>query len=107
MNPEIIKVANNAVKSEATATLAKRLWPTMLFLIVMSVITAVAAFVFNKNNETSKLIAFWFWFVGQFVVTGFGIHAFLTDTKILHERNRHSPEDPSGGASESSPQPQN
>lgn len=79
MDPELVK---SALESPTINTVAKQLWPTMLFLVVMSLISLFGAHWWTNGSPTNSLIAFWFWFVSNTVVTGFGIHALFLDARI-------------------------
>jgi hypothetical protein len=88
LDPQIISAAANIGNSDTTKIIFKRLWPTMIFLVVMSLITCGAIYLFNRNNEVSKLVAFWIWFIVQIVVTSFGLKAFMADARILSASDR-------------------
>lgn len=88
MDPELINGAGKAYNSETTKLLVTRLWPTMLFLICMSVITMAAVWLFNERYSLSMTIGFWAWFLVQAVVTGFGLYALFMDARILNAADR-------------------
>lgn len=88
LDPSLVKAASPSVN-----TIAKQLWPTMLFLVVMSLITLFGSYWWTSSlgDKTSAIIAFWLWFVSNTVVTGYGVHAFITDTRIHAAKHGTSP----------------
>lgn len=77
------QLTNNVLNSKAATTIAKRLWPTMLFLVVMSLISLFGAqWWTSKLDKINMTIAFWFWFVSITAMVGFGIYAFFLDARI-------------------------
>jgi len=79
--------------SPTVTTIAKQLWPTMLFLVVMSLITLFGSYWWTSSigDKTSAIIAFWMWFISNTVVTGYGVYAFITDTRIQAAKQGISP----------------
>lgn len=88
MDPEIVNGATKALDSETSKILVSRLWPTMLFLIVMSFITMAGIRIFNEKYSVSMYIGFWVWLLTQTVVTAFGLHGLFTDVRILNASDR-------------------
>jgi hypothetical protein len=74
----------NHVDPNNVKVIVQRLWPTMLFLVVMTVVTnwLAQSWVSNFENEIHSIISFYFWFFSCLVVTIYGVIAFYKDAKI-------------------------
>jgi len=87
MNAES-KAMGNIMHPKVVETVAKQLWPTMLFLVVMSIISLVGSRWWGANLESQihMVLSYWLWFVSMMVITGFGVYVFQLDARIqLHK----------------------
>jgi len=84
----------NVLNSPTAQIIAKRLWPSMLFLVVTSIVMMVGMYIFNREDPASRQLAFWIWFVVQIVINAFGLYAFLADIRILTIEARTSANQP-------------
>ncbi|OPA18220.1 hypothetical protein [Bacillus cereus] len=64
--------------------IAQRLWPTMLFLVVMSLSTGLAGYWWTASfkNQIHSIIAFYVWFFACLIVLLYGCIAFYKDAKL-------------------------
>lgn len=81
MDPQIVK---NLADSKAATTIAKQLWPTMLFLVVMSILTFFGSWLWTKEigNPIVVVIGYLVWLLTNTVVSAFGIHGLFMDIRI-------------------------
>lgn len=77
------KELSDIANSEAASTLVKKLWPTMLFIIIMSLITLFGGHYWSKDLDIISItISYWLWFIAVITITGFASYAFILDTGI-------------------------
>lgn len=88
MDPQL---ATGIYNSDTTKIVAKRLWPSMLFLVVMSIISACAIAFFNERGSLSWTISYWIWFVIFCGVIVVGSIVLMMDARILNSKDRFSP----------------
>ncbi|SEU04012.1 hypothetical protein SAMN05421676_11578 [Salinibacillus kushneri] len=79
--PNTVKSLSN---SQLGVTVAKQLWPSMLFLVVMSVIALFGIHFVSANieNQLHLVFSFWLWFIAMLTITGFGVYVFVLDARI-------------------------
>ena len=69
--------------SKVATTVAKQLWSTMLFLVVMSLISLFGTkWLSSSIDPISMIISYWMWFIAMIIITGFGLYAFVLDARI-------------------------
>lgn len=69
--------------SEVASTVAKKLWPTMLFLVVMSIIALLGAKWWSSSlDPISITISYWMWFIAMMTITAYGLYVFVLDARI-------------------------
>ncbi|SEB15637.1 hypothetical protein SAMN05421743_12126 [Thalassobacillus cyri] len=82
MDPQALgKIMN----SKTTETIAKQLWPSMLFVVVMSLISLIGARYFwvpVLDNQNMINISYIIWFVSMMVIVGLGCYVILLDARI-------------------------
>ncbi|SLK13776.1 MULTISPECIES: hypothetical protein [unclassified Paenibacillus] len=88
MDTQLITGTAKALNAEATKILVTRLRPAMLFLIVMTIITLSALWIFNEKYSLSMYLGFWTWFIVQLVVISFGLYALLADVRVQMAADR-------------------
>jgi uncharacterized Tic20 family protein len=78
------QIANSVSNSKVATTIAKQLWPSMLFLVIMSLITLCGSkwLLTGIEEPLIIIIAFWIWFVAMLIITGFGVYVFILDARI-------------------------
>jgi uncharacterized membrane protein len=74
--------------SDTSKIVAKRLWPSMLFLIVMSVISATSIAFFNERGSVSWYISYWIFFLLLCCLTVIGALVFMMDARIMNAKDR-------------------
>lgn len=80
MGPQNLTALAN---SEVATTVAKKLWPTMLFLVVMSIIALLGAKWWSSSlDKISITISYWMWFIAMMTITGYGLYVFVLDARI-------------------------
>jgi drug/metabolite transporter (DMT)-like permease len=82
------QLAPNVLNSETTKIVAQRLWPSMLFLIAMALISIFALAFFTESNTLSRSIGFWIWFSFMMGITVVGCIVFMMDARILNSADR-------------------
>lgn len=75
--------------SKVAQTIAIQLWPTMLFLVVMSIVSLVGAkwWTSDLDNQLHLAISFWAWFIAMLIITGFGVYVFFLDARIQLQKH--------------------
>lgn len=80
-------ITEDVLNSPTTQTIAKRLWPTMLFIVVMSVISSIGLYVFKGNlSQNSITFAFFSWYIAMILITCFGAYLLLLDARVKFHR---------------------
>lgn len=81
IDPQVARTISN---SKLGLAIAKQLWPTMLFLVVMSAIVGLGSYWWTTSigEPISRLISFWIWYIATLVITAYGIYAFFIDIRI-------------------------
>lgn len=76
-------LTEEVMNSPTTQTIAKRLWPTMLFIVVMSIISSSGLYIFKGVlNQTSITFAFLSWYAAMLGITVFGAYLLLLDARV-------------------------
>lgn len=69
--------------------IAKALWPTMLFIVVMSLLILWGAHWWTSSlSKVNSTISFWIWFLCSIGAMIYGVWAFIKDTSIRLERTK-------------------
>lgn len=71
------------LNSQVANTVAKKLWPSMLFIVVMSIIACTGLTLFKDTlSTTSFTFAFFTWFIAMIIITGFATYIFVLDARV-------------------------
>lgn len=71
------------LNSPVANTVAKKLWPTMLFIVVMSIIACTGMIIVKDSlSQTSFTVAFFLWFGAMIIVTAFALYIFVLDARV-------------------------
>jgi hypothetical protein len=83
INPQI-NIDPLASTGQALDSFAKQLWPTMLFITVMSGISLLGGIFWASKLEPMWIAnaSYILWFLGLLIITGFALHAFIIDYRI-------------------------
>lgn len=89
MDPQLAQATAN---SKVLESAVKHLWPSMLFLVCMSLISLFGGkwWLSSLDSQNSQLIAFWLWFCSVLIVTGFATMIFVQDARIQFAKSNES-----------------
>ncbi|MFF2016200.1 hypothetical protein [Paenibacillus sp. NPDC058177] len=88
MDPQLLNAAGKIANSPTTETIAKRLWPSMLFVIIMTIIAIGMLAWFTKEGTSSRSIGFWLLFLLDLALTALGAYVMIMDARILNAQDR-------------------
>lgn len=85
--PETMSAVTSAASKPATVV-AQRLWPTMLFLVVMTLIALFGGRWWTNSIGIPWIgeVSYFIWFAGVIVVLLYGVWAFSVDIRIGSKR---------------------
>ncbi|WP_058307856.1 hypothetical protein [Gracilibacillus massiliensis] len=87
-----LDLADKAANSKVAETIAKQLWLSMLFLVVMSLIVLFGAKWWSSSLESQFLVysSYLLWFIAMMVITGFKVFILFIDAKMQFESNKNT-----------------
>lgn len=80
--------ACQGLKRRSNKNLSDPLKACYAILIVMTIITLSALWIFNEKYSLSMYLGFWTWFIVQLVVISFGLYALLADVRVQMAADR-------------------
>ncbi|MFF2179442.1 hypothetical protein ACFVT8_23765 [Lysinibacillus sp. NPDC058147] len=73
----------DALTPKVVTTVAKQLWPSMLFIVVMTLIAITSLYMFRDILEPDSIkFAFNAWFATMIIITGYATYVFVIDARV-------------------------
>lgn len=86
VEPSAVRAIAN---SQVGTTVAKQLWPTMLFLVCMSLISLFGGKWWSSSlDPVSITLSYWLWFAAMLIITAYGVFVFFLDARINLTRSQ-------------------
>ncbi|MDA1797570.1 hypothetical protein [Bacillus cereus group sp. BY8-1LC] len=76
------------VNAKTQREIVKRLFPSMLFLIIMTIVSGYMGRSWSKDftNEVHGIVAFYGWFIGCLIMCFFGCFSLYKDSQINEKK---------------------